>query len=270
MEKCPVPAKATVAELAAAYGITPNVWRVAEQFGMCGQSVHERLAKAGIVNTMRKFTNAERMILLEKYAIHADARTLDVLAAEMGRTKPFICRQARDLNLTDWSRVGQHNYSDDQVFAITTKIQATMMERYGKLITDSQESRGKWKGGHREIAGRRVFFRSRWEANYGRYLQWLKEHGAITEWEHEPITFWFEKIRRGTRSYLPDFRVTENNGSVAYHEVKGWMTQRSATAINRMRIYHPTVTLIVIPAKTYRLIEKQVSGLVAGWERDKS
>ena len=63
-----------------------------------------------------------------------------------------------------------------------------------------ERSRGTWKAGWREIAGRRIYFRSRWEANYARYLQWLKDRGEIVDWEYEPETFWFEKIKRGVRS----------------------------------------------------------------------
>lgn len=123
-----------------------------------------------------------------------------------------------------------------------------------------------WKCGWREVGGQRCYFRSRWEANYARYLQFLLEKNQITKWEHEPETFWFEKIKRGCRSYLPDFRVTEPNGSIVYHEVKGWMDDRSKTKIKRMGIYHPTVRLIVIDAKPYKEIQKKLSSLLPGWE----
>ncbi len=111
-----------------------------------------------------------------------------------------------------------------------------------------------------------MWFRSRWEHNYGAYLEWLKVKGIIAEWEHEPETFWFLAIKRGVRSYLPDFRVTELNGSVSYHEVKGWMDPRSKTKIKRMAKYHKHIKLIVIPKATYKKIEFQVGGLVPGWE----
>lgn len=123
-----------------------------------------------------------------------------------------------------------------------------------------------WKAGWREIGGQRIYCRSRWEANYARYLEWLRARGHLAKWEHEPETFWFERIKRGCRSYLPDFRVTENNGSVIYHEVKGWMDDRSKTKINRMRIYHPKVVLVVIDSKQYAEINRKVSSLVPGWE----
>jgi hypothetical protein len=125
---------------------------------------------------------------------------------------------------------------------------------------------GSWKAAWRTIGGQRCYFRSSWEANYGRYLEWLRANGQIKKWEHEPETFWFEAIKRGTRSYLPDFRVTEINGRIEYHEVKGWMDDRSKTKIRRMAKYHPTVILKVIDGKAYKALAKQVSRLVEGWE----
>ncbi len=124
-----------------------------------------------------------------------------------------------------------------------------------------------WKDGWREVGGQRCYFRSKWEANYARYLQLLVERGEIARWEHEPETFWFEKIMRGVRSYLPDFRVTNNDGSVVYHEVKGWMDDRSKTKIKRMAKYHPQVTLIVIDSKQYKEITKKIAWAIKGWEQ---
>ena len=125
-----------------------------------------------------------------------------------------------------------------------------------------------WKAGWREVGGKRIYFRSRWEANYGRYLEWLKANGQIKEWAHEPMTFWFDKIKRGCRSYLPDFQVEECGGTIRFHEVKGWMDDRSKTKIKRMRIYFPEVTLIVVDGKAYKAIAKWAAALVPDWERD--
>ena len=123
-----------------------------------------------------------------------------------------------------------------------------------------------WKAGWREIGGIKKYYRSKWEANYAHYLQWLLERGEIAGWAHEPETFWFDGIKRGCVSYLPDFRVQEVGGSIAYHEVKGWMDDRSVTKIKRMAKYHPKVKLIVIDAKGYAALKKSVQALVPGWE----
>jgi hypothetical protein len=132
--------------------------------------------------------------------------------------------------------------------------------------TTMNRSNASWKADWREIGGYRKYYRSRWEANYARYLEWLKVNKQIIDWKHEPDTFWFEGIKRGVMSYLPDFKVTELNMSIAYHEVKGWMDARSITKIKRMAKYHPTVKLIVIDSKAYKSLEKKAKLFVKGWE----
>lgn len=159
----------------------------------------------------------------------------------------------------NWDRL-----TDEQIGERNMKIRKTM-ERNGTTPIYNRE-KASWKAGWREIGGNRKYYRSRWEANYARYLEWLKQQKAIAGWSHEPTTFWFEGIKRGCVSYLPDFRVDENDGSETYHEVKGWMDDRSKTKIKRMAKYHPKVKLIVIDGKQYKALAKQVSAFVPGWE----
>lgn len=105
------------------------------------------------------------------------------------------------------------------------------------------------------IGGKRCFFRSSWELLYARYLEFLKMKGEIIEWEYEPDTFWFEQIRRGVRSYKPDFKVTTRTRS-EYHEVKGWMDPKSKTKIDRMARYYPEIKLIVVDNEAMKAIRK--------------
>lgn len=121
------------------------------------------------------------------------------------------------------------------------------------------------KRGYRDDLGK-FFFRSRWEANYARYLNLLKNNGQIAGWDFEPDTFWFEKIKRGVRSYMPDFKITKNDGSVEYHEIKGWMDPKSVTKLKRMAKYHPDVVVVLIDSKAYREIEKSAKPLIPEWE----
>jgi hypothetical protein len=129
-----------------------------------------------------------------------------------------------------------------------------------------QVARASWRAGWREIGDRSFYFRSRWEANYAHYLEWLRCRGEIIEWDYEPKTFWFETIKRGVCSYKPDFLVREKNGSYAWHEVKGWMDARSKTALSRMAKYYPNETVIVIDGPAYRSIRRSVLGVIPGWE----
>lgn len=126
--------------------------------------------------------------------------------------------------------------------------------------------RGSWASGWREIGGYKKYYRSRWEANYARYLEWLKEKNQIQSWQHEPQTFWFLEIKRGVRSYLPDFKVIENNGDVVFHEVKGWMDARSKTCLSRMKKYHPNVKIQLIEKKQYAEIGRKVGPMIKDWE----
>ena len=93
--------KATNEQLIESYKKTKSVWKTAKEFGMCGQSVHERLQKLGATNPINVFTKEDYKILEERYVIYRDSGQLQTLADELGRTKQFICRKAKDLGLTD-------------------------------------------------------------------------------------------------------------------------------------------------------------------------
>lgn len=114
-------------------------------------------------------------------------------------------------------------------------------------IKSSAENYSRTKKGWGEFSdGKRYYFRSGWEMKYAAFLESLKKGKAIRDWTYEEDTFWFEKIKRGVRSYTPDFKIYYNDGTYNYHEVKGWMDDKSKTKLKRMRIYHPNETVVVI------------------------
>lgn len=134
-----------------------------------------------------------------------------------------------------------------------------------KLGLLDAKPRARSKGGKRADLGNQ-YFRSIWEANYARYLNWLIKQGVIKAWEYEPETFEFHRIRRGNRFYTPDFRITNNDGSQEYHEVKGYMDASSRTKLARMARYYPALKIVLIDAEAYAAIAAQVKGLIPGWE----
>lgn len=154
--------------------------------------------------------------------------------------------------------------TDEQRAAYTDKALKSKLEKHGTIAPNVR--RGTWKAGWRVIGGKRCYFRSRWEANYARYLEWLKQAGQIVEWAHEPETFWFDAIKRGVCSYKPDFRVWENDGTSNLHEVKGWMDSRSHTTLKRMAKYHQKEKIVLIRESQYNEIARKVSGLILDWE----
>lgn len=102
-----------------------------------------------------------------------------------------------------------------------------------------------------------VYFRSKWEANYALFLDYLIEKNEIKDWEFEADVFMFEKIKTGTRSYRPDFKVFNHDGTFEYHEVKGYMTSKSKTQLKRMVKYYPEIKLILIDSDYYRDLVKK-------------
>jgi hypothetical protein len=266
--------------------------------------VWERLKKLGFKDC--DTWTEEQLLLLRGYYYNQNSSiNLDELAKKIGKLKSNICRKARELGLTnikrkkskelkarlsssrkEWFRHNEHPrgmLGKKHNQTTLGKLSKSSKKNWAKMSDEKKDEFSKrcsdlarrnpqngekrsWKAGWREIGGQRKYFRSRWEANYGRYLEWLKQKGQIKKWAHEPKTFWFEGIKRGCLSYLPDFCITENNGDEVYHEVKGWMDDRSKTKIKRMAKYYPQIKLIIIQRKNYMEIRKKVSALIEGWE----
>ena len=125
------------------------------------------------------------------------------------------------------------------------------------------------RGGKREDLGG-IYFRSRWEANYARYLNFRIEHQSqplIDRWEFEPEMFEFTKIRKGTRFYTPDFKVYFADGHIEYHEVKGWDYPKGRTARKRFAKYYPDLQLELIDSDFFKTVQRQgIQSLIAEWE----
>ena len=137
-----------------------------------------------------------------------------------------------------------------------------MSERMNSRPNENPYSRA--KGGVRPDIGP-MYFRSKWEANYARYLMWLQARGDIDGWEYEPQTFWFEAIKRGVRSYKPDFLVKEK-GTEYFVEVKGWLDPKSKTKLARMKRYYPTVKVKLFGERDYASLRGKLSRVIPGWE----
>lgn len=290
------------------YNRLGNVWHVGESVGICGQSVHIRLTKLGLIKRMNYFTKADEKFLIKNYVQFRDDYRLQELADIMGRTKSFICREARKLGLTTtetkWperkkeilSKAAEKRIKDyghpkgmlgklhSDEFKVGASIRARKnwanpsskfnSERFRQIQSDNMSKRqaegkllnnySRCKSGTVSIGGKDNFFRSSWECNVAAYFEFLKANKEILEWEYEPTVFWFEKIKRGVRSYKPDFRITEKNGNQYYVEVKGWMDNKSKTKLNRMRIYYPKVKIDLIDERRYKAI-KSKSSFIPNW-----
>lgn len=246
---------------------------------LAGLAVKLRRDKASVCRKARELglTNNARKVVSERKDRRKFKTKEDLAAARSENTRRYLRDKGHPRGmsgkshssetkerLSETSKQHQRKLTKRQKSEIAYKAVRTTSERYGSAAP--RHSRGSWKAGWREIGSKRIYFRSRWEANYARYLQWLKERGEIADWQHEPETFWFESIKRGVRSYLPDFRVWEVDNSTSLHEVKGWMDARSKTTLKRMAKYHPHETILVVREKQYNEIARKIGCLIEGWE----
>ena len=155
-------------------------------------------------------------------------------------------------------------WQDPNNYVNSAEYRQILSDRAAKFQQDgtfhNRHSRAKM--GHYEINGKKMFFRSRWEANYALYLDFLIKQKQIQKWEYEVDTFWFEEIRRGTRSYKPDFKILNLDNSIEYHEVKGWMDSKSRTKLARMKKYHPSIKIVLIEEDSYKDIKNKLGRLI--------
>lgn len=115
--------------LVAAYKQAGNVHRAGELVGLNGSTVHERLVRLGVTRAHPRWTEADDERLRKEYVLFRDVGKLATLAASMGRTAPFLNRQAKRLGLTaslagrprPWAGKWKH-LSDDAARALFNRF----------------------------------------------------------------------------------------------------------------------------------------------------
>lgn len=239
-----------------------SVCRVARRLGLTdNKGVKVEHPTASDLRKQPKFNNDEERSKYRSEERKKNFKENGHPRGMLGKTHDIDFRKKQSKRLEErWKNKNDPLNSDDHRDKLSEMMSKTMEKRLkenpNSVYTNS-------KGGTREDLG--FYVRSAWEANYARYLNWLKQKGEIHEWEYEVDTFWFEKIKRGTRSYTPDFKVWKTSTEYEYHEVKGYMDQKSKTKLKRMEKYYPNETVLVIGSEEYKAI-KEWSRLISNWE----
>jgi hypothetical protein len=121
----------------------------------------------------------------------------------------------------------------------------------GGKPTSPRASRGK-AGIRKDISGK-IYFYSRWEANFARLLNYLK-----IKWEYEPKTF-----DLGSQNYTPDFYLPKFD---TYVEIKNFMWKYSKIRDEKFRKLYPNIKLQLILKEDYLKLENEYSHLIKNWE----
>lgn len=142
------------------------------------------------------------------------------------------------------------------------KISNSLKGRIPVNLSYNSGSYSNIKRGYYETSKGSIFFRSKWEANYALYLDFLVKQRNIKNWEYEEDVFIFEDIKLGTKSYRPDFKIFNNDNTIEYHEIKGYLDGRSKIKLRRMAKYYPEIELVLIDAVQYNIIKKQIGKIL--------
>lgn len=240
-----------------------NVCRAAKKLGLTGnkKTVRHPDRPEPIVRTNKYKTDEERreansIRMKEWHKNHEHPKGMK------GKTHNKEYKEWRSRYMKDqWedqnSVFNSDKMRDKKSIAASKAMKKRMKEKPSSIYT-------KGRGGKRKDLG--IYVRSSWEANFARYLNFLVKNGSIHKWDYEPDTFWFENIKRGTRSYTPDFKIWEKEHSTPfYYEVKGYMDSKSKTKLKRMAKYHPDVEIKLIQEKEYKEISK-FKEIIPNWE----
>lgn len=119
------------------------------------------------------------------------------------------------------SKFNSQEYRD----GLSKRQSSTMIER----MQNGWNPYSNAKSGTREDLG--IFVRSKMEANYLRYLNFIK-----MQWQYEPKIFYFKGIKKGTLTYTPDIYLPDKDEWI---EIKGWFRDKDRTKLKRFKKYFP-------------------------------
>jgi hypothetical protein len=294
----PYKLKATNEQIIESYKRLGSVWLVAKELGMCGQSVHERIIKLGFIDE-DKWTQEQLDFLRASYnGKEGKPVNLKEIAAKLKRHKTNVSRKARELGLTDYKRTK----SDEVKAALSKSTKLWIQQRghpggyrelrmcigCGKIMELRHSATNKCcsrscsykttRTGENIFSrckhGKRLdldnkFFRSRYEANYARYLNYLIENNRdnVISWQYEPEKFAFKDNGYGIKAYTPDFKVFFSDSHYEYHEVKGWDYPKGIRARELFCKYYPKLTLVLISEDFFNRLHKEgIEKIITGWE----
>lgn len=261
------------------YTITPdeifNIQSIAQKLNRSEDSITIKARKFGLTNKNRKASceTRKKLSVSQKIVTNLPNRRLQMSQI----AKQYIQQNGHPKGMKDHKhsmetklKIGKstkERWKDKDNYLNSKEYRQHLSDMFLKLA----HSRGignthtRCNGGKREDLNNQ-YFRSAWEANIARYLNFLKESGDIEKWEYEAETFWFTAIKRGTRSYTPDFKIWERDKEPYFIEVKGWMNKQSRTRLERMKKYFPHIKIELLDEDRYRTLRKQLKGLIKGWE----
>ena len=268
-----------IATLRAAYesarcGKEIDLDNLAARLGRHKTNVSRKAGELGLTDISRPMLMPDqRRIRKPKFSSEADrkshqSRLAKKRIAENGHPRGALGMKHTKSALKKMSEAAKRAWANPDSVLNSQKHREALAEKMHERARSGKLRSGytRCAGGKREDLGGQ-YFRSAWEADYARFLNWLLEKGEIVSWAYEPKTFEFVPIKRGSKFYTPDFLVTLPGGRQEWHEVKGWMDQASKTRLKRMAKYYPDEKIVVIDEGWFRSAARQgLPSIIPNWE----
>jgi hypothetical protein len=137
--------------------------------------------------------------------------------------------------------------------ANTSNIMIMMKVMRDRGFLSVEKCYSRCRRGRYVIAGVEHFFRSGWEKIYAEFLQSRVDSGEIASWSYETQKFLFPQNDHGIQSYRVDFTITNKDGSEEYHEVKGWMDEKSKIKLALCAKHFPDKPVVIIGSPWFRI-----------------
>jgi hypothetical protein len=125
------------------------------------------------------------------------------------------------------------------------------MKDVGSRPTSPKAARA--KAGIRLDIDPKIYFFSRWEANFARILDLM----AI-KWVHQPARFQLKVQKYTPDFYLPDFGI--------YVEIKNYLSEYSSNRDSQFRELYPHLNLSLILKPEYLKLQEKFAPLIKEWE----
>jgi len=260
-----------VAGVISAYRGGESCERIGARIGVSRATVNAVLRRNGVQLDQRKVRRhaspSEETIaeMIRLYAV--EELNTHQIAARLGVGSGTVVRYLNDRGVAMRAHVKRHK--------LTPEVRAELAARYATgetlealqdvygvsstVVTDCLDEFGVkhrtgWGRFHAppwtDRRGRQFTFKSRWELLYAQHLD---AQGAI--WDYEARKFGL----RTCKCYTPDF-VVDRDGVDEYHEVKGWLDDRTIARMQEFARTYPARHLVLVGPR--ELVDL---GLIEAW-----
>lgn len=227
-----------------AYKLNNELDILAKEFGRTKQFICRKAKALGL-------TNPKEKVMSEKSRKKISDNTKRYIKVN-GHPKGFLGHTHNKDTRIKLSSASKKNWANPNSIVNSQDFRQRMSDNLHNMKMNGKISCFSIRGNHKVMIDNKEYtFKSSWEVEIAQRLQSLVDNGYIREWKYESKHFNFDDMKRGIRSYCPDFEVRLLDGDCIYLEVKGWKMPKSMKRIDMFIERYPNVKFYLIDDKEY-------------------